>query len=53
MVELTSLGVFVSIVGSTLVALIHSIQNSRCTKIQACCISCDRTLVEENENEVT
>ncbi len=50
MVELTSLGVFVSIVGSTLVALIHSIQNSRCTKINACCISCDRTL-PENENE--
>lgn len=48
--ELTSLGVFVSICASSLVALIHSIQNSRCTKINACCISCDRDITNIDNN---
>jgi len=46
MVDFASLGVFISIVGSTIAGLIHTIQNSRCTKINACCISCDRDVID-------
>ena len=46
MIDFASLGVFISVVGSTVAGLIHTIQMSRCTKINACCLSCDRTLAE-------
>ena len=47
MVDFASLGVFISIVGSTIAGLIHTIQNSRCTKINACGIlSCDRDVLD-------
>ena len=53
MVDFASLGVFISIVGSTIAGLIHTIQNSRCTKINACCISCDRDVIDTPIEEAT
>jgi hypothetical protein len=37
-----ALGLFVSVCAASTVSLIHAVQHSRCTKIQACCVSCDR-----------
>ncbi len=51
MPELTSVAALVSVVASAGVSLIAQIQHSRCTKISACCISCDRTLPPDHPTE--
>ena len=43
MAELTSIAALVSVVASAAVSVIAQIQHSRCTKINACCVTCERT----------
>jgi hypothetical protein len=40
--EYAAAATFISVVGTTVALLIQSIQQSRCTHINACCVSCDR-----------
>jgi hypothetical protein len=40
--EYAAAATFISVLGTTVAMLIHAIQDSRCTKINACCVSCDR-----------
>ena len=40
--EYAAAATFISVVGTTVAMLIQSIQQSRCTHINACCVSCDR-----------
>ena len=40
--EYAAAATFISVVGATVALLIQSIQQSRCTHIDACCVSCDR-----------
>ena len=49
MVELTAISLLVTTCGAAVVAIITAIQNSRCTKINACCITCDRSMPHEQE----
>ena len=41
------LGAFISVVASSLALIIKQLENSRCTKINLCCLKCDRTLPTE------
>ena len=43
MAELTDIAALVSVVASAAVSVIAQIQHSRCTKINACCVTCERT----------
>ena len=43
MAELTGIAALVSVVASAAVSVIAQIQHSRCTKINACCVTCERT----------
>jgi hypothetical protein len=40
--EWAAAATFISVCASSCAVLIHSIQQSRCTHINACCVSCDR-----------
>ena len=42
MAELTSISLLVTTCAAACVAIITAVQNSRCTKINACCITCVR-----------
>ena len=42
MPELTSISLLVTTCAAACVAIITAVQNSRCTKINACCITCVR-----------
>ena len=45
--DLTAISLLVTTCGAACVAIITAIQNSRCTKINACCITCDRAMPHE------
>lgn len=45
--DLTAISLLVTTCGAACVAIITAIQNSRCTKINACCITCDRSMPHE------
>ena len=47
MPELTSISLLVTTCAAACVAIITAVQNSRCTKINACCITCVREPVEQ------
>ena len=47
MAELTSISLLVTTCAAACVAIITAVQNSRCTKINACCITCVREPVEQ------
>ena len=36
------LGAFISVVASSCALIIKQLENSRCTKINLCCLKCDR-----------
>ena len=42
------LGAFISVVASSLALVIKQLENSRCTKINLCCLKCDRQLPVTN-----
>lgn len=42
--DFVGLGGFITIVGTTVVLIIKTIQMSRCTRIDCCCMGCDRDL---------
>lgn len=46
--DLTAISLLVTTCGAACVAIITAIQNSRCTKINACCITCDRSMPHES-----
>jgi hypothetical protein len=49
--EWAALGVFISVVGSSIVAIIHTVHQSRCTQISICCggLSCVRHVPDVEE----
>ena len=49
--ELTSISLLITTCAAAIVAIITAVQNSRCTKINMCCITCDRSLTEETDND--
>lgn len=42
--DFVGLGGFITIVGTTVVLIIKTVQMSRCTKIDCCCMGCERDL---------
>lgn len=42
--EWAAAATFISVCASSCAVLIHAIQQSRCTHINACCVSCDRNV---------
>ena len=47
-VDLTAVAALITICSTAVVSIVHTVQQSRCTKISACCITCDRTLLDDN-----
>lgn len=43
-IDLTGIAALVTICGTVCVSILHTIQSSRCTKINTWCISCDRNV---------
>ena len=41
------LGAFISVVASSCALIIKQLENSRCTKINLCCLKCDRHIPPE------
>ena len=56
-VDLTGIAALVTICSTACVSILHAIQDSRCTKINLCCLECDRNVpdviepTETNLNE--
>ena len=53
MVEWAALGVFISVVGSSVVAIVHTVQQSRCTRISICGggLTCVRNVPDVQETD--
>jgi hypothetical protein len=49
-VDLTAVAALITICSTAVVSIVHTVQQSRCTKISACCITCDRTLANADSN---
>ena len=43
------LGAFISVVASSCALIIKQLENSRCTKINLCCLKCDRRVPPDQD----
>jgi len=42
--EVLALSTLITTIGATLVLVLKTIQQSRCTSVNACCVSCERDI---------
>lgn len=50
-VDLTAVAALITICSTAIVSIIHTVQQSRCTRISACCVSCERNVLNPNNDE--
>lgn len=50
-VDLTAVAALITICSTAIVSIIHTVQQSRCTRISACCVSCERNVLNPTNDD--